>query len=112
MSIHTNLIGSLVAISLGAILTNNFIFSQFLGCCPFLGCSDKTDTAAGMGLAAVPNLAIYEYNADLRGYKLLGGTLDEEAMNLVKYQNAYNLSAKMIQVFKEIYDRLIRETGV
>ena len=53
MSIHTNLIGSLVAISLGAILTNNFIFSQFLGCCPFLGCSDKTDTAAGMGLAVI-----------------------------------------------------------
>ena len=53
MSIHTNLLGSIVAISLGAILTNNFIFSQFLGCCPFLGCSDKTDTAAGMGLAVV-----------------------------------------------------------
>ena len=51
--IHTNLLGSIVAISLGAILTNNFIFSQFLGCCPFLGCSDKTDTAAGMGLAVV-----------------------------------------------------------
>ena len=53
MSIHTNLIGSLVAISLGAILTNNFIFSQFLGCCPFLGCSSKVETASGMGLAVV-----------------------------------------------------------
>ena len=53
MSVHTNLLGSLVAISLGAILTNNFIFSQFLGCCPFLGCSNKVDTAAGMGLAVV-----------------------------------------------------------
>ena len=29
----------LLAISLGAILANNFIFSQFLGCCPFLGVS-------------------------------------------------------------------------
>ena len=37
---------------------------------------------------------------------------DEEALNLVKYQNAYNLAAKMIQTFSEIYDRLIRETGV
>ena len=35
----------------GAILINNFIFSQFLGCCPFLGCSSKVDTAVGMGLA-------------------------------------------------------------
>ncbi|MBR2483605.1 MAG: electron transport complex subunit RsxA [Oscillospiraceae bacterium] len=42
---------NLLAISLGAILTNNFIFSQFLGICPFLGVSKKTDTAIGMGLA-------------------------------------------------------------
>ena len=41
----------LLAISLGAILTNNFIFSQFLGICPFLGVSKKSDTAIGMGLA-------------------------------------------------------------
>ena len=42
---------SLLAISLGAILTNNFIFSQFLGICPFLGVSKKIDTAVGMGAA-------------------------------------------------------------
>ena len=41
----------IISISLGAILINNFIFSQFLGCCPFLGCSNKVDTAVGMGLA-------------------------------------------------------------
>lgn len=44
-------ITSLLAISLGAILTNNFIFAQFLGICPFLGVSKKSDTAIGMGLA-------------------------------------------------------------
>ena len=42
---------SLLSISLGAILINNFIFSQFLGCCPFLGVSQKVDSAIGMGLA-------------------------------------------------------------
>ncbi|MCI8481474.1 MAG: electron transport complex subunit RsxA [Oscillibacter sp.] len=42
---------SLVTISLGAILSNNFIFSQFLGICPFLGVSKKVDTAVGMGVA-------------------------------------------------------------
>ena len=41
----------LLAITLGAILANNFIFSQFLGCCPFLGVSKKVDTAVGMGVA-------------------------------------------------------------
>ena len=45
------LIQSLFTISLGAILVNNFIFSQFLGCCPFLGVSKKVETATGMGMA-------------------------------------------------------------
>ena len=44
-------ITSLLAISLGAILANNFIFAQFLGICPFLGVSKKIDTAVGMGAA-------------------------------------------------------------
>ena len=44
---------SLITIALSAILINNFIFSQFLGCCPFLGCSSKVDTAVGMGLAVI-----------------------------------------------------------
>ena len=41
----------LLAITLGAILANNFIFSQFLGICPFLGVSKKLDSAVGMGVA-------------------------------------------------------------
>ncbi len=41
----------LLVITLGAILANNFIFSQFLGICPFLGVSKKVDTAVGMGIA-------------------------------------------------------------
>ena len=41
----------LLEITLGAILINNFIFSQFLGICPFMGVSKKIDTAVGMGAA-------------------------------------------------------------
>ncbi len=37
---------------------------------------------------------------------------DEEALNLVKFQNAYNLAAKVIQVMTEMYDQLILNTGV
>ncbi|NLG57151.1 MAG: electron transport complex subunit RsxA [Clostridiales bacterium] len=33
------------------VLSNNFIFSRYLGCCPFLGVSGKVETAAGMGVA-------------------------------------------------------------
>lgn len=37
---------------------------------------------------------------------------DEEAMSLIKFQNAYNLASKMISVMSEIYNKLINETGV
>ena len=37
---------------------------------------------------------------------------DEEAMNLVKFQNAYNLNAKVISTLTEMYDQLILNTGV
>ncbi len=37
---------------------------------------------------------------------------DEEALDLIKFQNAYNLASKCISVFSEIYDRLILNTGV
>ncbi len=47
------MLASLVSISLGAILVNNFIFSQFLGICPFLGCSNKMSTATGMSVAVI-----------------------------------------------------------
>ena len=41
-----------------------------------------------------------------------GVDVDEEAMNLVKYQNCYNLSSKVISVMDELLDRLINYTGV
>ena len=37
---------------------------------------------------------------------------DEEALDLVKFQNAYNLASRMIQCMSEIYNKLINETGV
>ena len=44
---------SLFILFLGAIFVNNFIFSKFLGICPFLGVSKKVETAAGMGVAVI-----------------------------------------------------------
>ena len=43
----------LFSLALGAILINNFIFSRFLGICPFLGVSKKVETAVGMGMAVI-----------------------------------------------------------
>ena len=41
-----------------AIFVENVIFSKFLGICPFLGVSKKTDTAIGMGMAVTFVMAI------------------------------------------------------
>ncbi len=43
----------MILLLLGASLINNVVLSQFLGLCPFLGVSRKTDTALGMGVAVV-----------------------------------------------------------
>ena len=40
------------------VLTNNFIFARFLGCCPFLGVSNKVETAVGMGMAVTFVMAL------------------------------------------------------
>ncbi len=49
---------------------------------------------------------------DSQRISISGVDEDEEAVNLVKFQNAYNLAAKMVQTLTEIYDKLILETGV
>lgn len=43
---------------------------------------------------------------------VMGVDRDEEAMNLIKFQEAYNLSSHVISVMAEMYDRLISQTGV
>jgi len=45
--------GSLIALAIGAIFINNFVLSRFLGLCPFMGVSKKTETAIGMGMAVI-----------------------------------------------------------
>ncbi|MDR2522396.1 MAG: electron transport complex protein RnfA [Synergistaceae bacterium] len=44
---------NLVWLFLGSIFVNNIILSRFLGCCPFLGVSTKSETAKGMGVAVI-----------------------------------------------------------
>ncbi|MDR2533756.1 MAG: electron transport complex subunit RsxA [Tannerellaceae bacterium] len=38
-----------ILILIAAVFVNNIVLSQFLGICPFLGVSKKTETAVGMG---------------------------------------------------------------
>lgn len=51
-------------------------------------------------------------NIDNQRISISGVDTDDEAVSLIKYQNAYTLASKMIQTLTEVYDRLILETGV
>ena len=42
-----------LVIILGMVFINNFVLAKFLGLCPFLGVSKRTDAALGMGLAVI-----------------------------------------------------------
>ena len=60
---------NILAITIGAILVNNFVLAKFLGICPFLGVSKKLSTALGMSgavvfvmtLASLVTSLIYKY---------------------------------------------------
>lgn len=58
------------------------------------------------------NYSNIEMSINLQRQSISGVDEDEEALELVKFQNAYNLASKMISVMAEMYDRLILETGV
>ena len=49
---------NIVLIIIGSVLVNNYVMSQFLGICPFLGVSKKVETATGMGMAVTFVMAL------------------------------------------------------
>ena len=68
------------------------------------------DTRKNKNLAeGYENLGVSIQNQRL---SVMGVDKDEEAMNLMKFQEMYELNAKVISIMTEIYDVLIRETGV
>ena len=55
----------LLLIAIGSAIVNNVVLSQFLGICPFLGVSKKTETAAGMGGAVIFVITISSFVTSL-----------------------------------------------
>lgn len=88
---------------------------SFRGCSAseFLQCV-LSDVALNAQRANVFSTSFQEIanTIDNQRISISGVDEDEEAVNLVKYQNGYNLASKMIQTLTEIYDRLILQTGV
>ena len=44
---------SIISIMISAVLTDNYVLSQFKGICPFLGVSKKLSSSLGMGMAVI-----------------------------------------------------------
>lgn len=60
-----------ISILFATVLVNNFVLSQFLGLCPFMGVSRKIDTALGMGFATAFVLTLSSVSAYLLDTYLL-----------------------------------------
>ena len=56
---------------IGAILVNNFVLVQFLGLCPFMGVSNKLETAMGMSMATTFVLTLASAVSNLTYHFLL-----------------------------------------
>lgn len=99
---------SLFTIFLAAIFVNNFIFSKFLGICPFLGVSKKVETAAGMGVAVVFVMTLASaatwvvYNCILVKIPItLGGNIESDLSFL--YNIAFILIIASLVQFVEMF---------
>ena len=68
------------------------------------------DTKAALNFEKSQNNLVN--SIDNQRLSVAGVDSEEEAMNLMRYQQAYNLSAKVISIMNQIYDKLINYMGV
>ena len=102
----------LLLIIVGSVLVNNFVMSQFLGICPFLGVSKKVETALGMGMAvtfvmALASLITYFVQA----YLLI--PLDLEYMQTIAFILVIAVLVQIVEIaLKKISRSLYQALGV
>ena len=103
---------SLVGLMISASLVNNVVLSQFLGLCPFLGVSRKTETAFGMGMACVfvITLASLVTNAI---YKFILSPLDISFLQTIVFIMVIAMLVQFVEMFlKKFVVSLYQSLGV
>ena len=80
------------------ILTHNFIFNRFLGCCPFLGVSSKVETSVSMGLVVTFVMTIASLFCWL-SYNLLLVPLDLSYMNTISFILVIAALVQFVEMF-------------
>ncbi len=102
----------IILIAIGAALVNNVVLSQFMGLCPFLGVSKKTDTAVGMGGAVIFVMLISSTVTSLI-YEYLLVPVHLEYMNTIVFILVIAALVQMVEMFlKKYVPALYQSLGV
>lgn len=102
----------LILLAVGAAIVNNVVLSQFLGICPFLGVSKKTETAAGMGGAVIFVITISSFITALI-YKFILTPLHIEYLKTIVYILVIAALVQFVEMFlKKSIPSLYQSLGV
>lgn len=102
---------SLASIALNAMLVNNFVFSLFLGLCPFLGVSAKLNTAWSMGLATTLVMLVSSICAFAINWIL--GIANLEFLRLICYIAVIAAAVQLVEMsMKKFSPALFRALGI
>lgn len=103
---------SLVGLMISASLVNNVVLSQFLGLCPFLGVSKKTDTALGMGGACAFVITLASLVCSII-YKFILKPLDLSYLQTIVFILVIAMLVQFVEmVLKKYIVSLYRALGV
>ena len=106
------MVKELLLILIGSSLVNNVVLSQFLGLCPFLGVSKKTETAAGMGAAVIFVITLASAVAGAI-YKFVLDPLDVEYLQTIVFILVIAALVQFVEMFlKKFMPSLYNALGV
>ena len=102
----------LLLIAIGSAVVNNVVLSQFLGICPFLGVSKKTETAAGMGGAVIFVIGIASLVTSLI-YKFILTPTDTQYLQTIVFILVIAALVQFVEMFlKKSMPSLYQSLGV
>ena len=102
----------ILLIIVGGVLVNNYVMSQFLGICPFLGVSKKVETAMGMGMAVTFVMALAAlFTYFIQAYLLV--PLNLEYMQTIAFILVIAVLVQIVEIaLKKISRSLYQALGV
>ncbi len=102
---------SLYSLFLNSLLVNNFVLAQFLGICPFIGVSNKFETASRMGMAVVFVMVISSMLA--YGINLVLVATGAEYLRLIAYIAVIASTVQLVEMFiKKTSPTLFKALGI